>query len=238
MKTLNILLLAVLGGLIISCEDDEPIQTNLALTEEEAVDIVESTLARQSAGLDESTYKFSKSYEEEYQVNSECNTMVQDDYDFDYNGNFVQADYAYTWDFTLTCNAFSVPQSASFNSSGSGSYSTPKLNSDDTMAFSANVTGLQPVASEFIYNGSYQRMGTQEYTSNFVNKYITSDYNSTISNITVSKSDYQITSGSADFTLTGYSNGTPFSFTGSVTFNGDNTATIIINGNQYIVDWN
>lgn len=238
MKTLNILLLVVLAGLFISCEDEETLQTTEALTEEEAVEIVETTLARQSAGMDESTSKFSQTYEQEYQVNSECNTTVQDDYLFDYNGNVVQADYSYAWNFTLTCNAFSIPQSATFNSSGNGSYTTPKLNSNDNSTFTTTVTGLQPTASAFIYNGAYQRIGTQEISSNFVNKIITSDYNSTISNINVSKTDYQITSGSANFTLTGTNNGTPFSYSGSITFNGGNTATVVINGNSYTIDWN
>jgi hypothetical protein len=238
MKTLKNVILVALGTFVISCDNDDTSVSNEALTEEEAVEIVKSTLARQSAGLDETTYAYSKSYEEEYQVNSECNTMVQDDYDYDYNGNFVQADYSYAWDFTLTCNAFSIPQSTEFNSSGNGNYTTPKLSSNDSSSLNSTVTGLQPTASEFVFNGTFERIGTQEYSSNFINKTLASEFKATISSITVSKSDYQITSGMASFTLTGTSNGTPFSYSGSITFNGNNTATLTINGNNYDIDWN
>lgn len=238
MKTLKNVILVALGTFVISCDNDDTSVSNEALTEEEAVAVVESTLARQSAGLDETTYAYSKSYEEDYAMNFQCNTLIQEDYDYDYSGNFVQANYSYNWDFELNCNAFSIPQSAEFNSNGNGNYTTPKLSSNDSSSLNSTVTGLQPTASELIFSGTYERIGTQEYSSNFINKTLASEFKATISSIAVNKANYQINSGMASFTLTGTSNGTPFSFSGSITFNGNNTATVTINGNNYNVDWN
>lgn len=235
------ILFAIIGGLfIVSCSDndDNTMTQTQAITEEEALEIVEASLAEESAGIEETTYEYAKTYEEETSLEVQCDQEVSDSYTFTYNGAIVQAAYDFNWSYIISCNELSVPQSASFNSSGSGTYTTARIESDDSSRFTATVTGLQPTSSAIIFNATFQRDGTQQLKTNQISKSVTSEFNSTLVDLVVSKSDYEVDSGMGTFTLTGSSNEGNFSFEGSLVFNGDNTATVIINGNEYTIDLN
>lgn len=239
MKKSKILLATMFGLAMFSCsDDDENVETTQSITEEEAVEIVEASLAEESAGLEETTYEYAKTYEEETSLNVQCNQQVTDSYMLSHNGSLVQASYDYNWNFTITCNAANIPQSATFNSSGSGTYTTPRLESDDSSTFAATVTGLQPTSSVMTYNATYERIGTQQLTTNQTTRSINSDFNTSLVDLVVGKSDYEVDSGTGTFTLTGTTNQGDFSYDGSLVFNGDNTATVTINGNQYTIDLN
>lgn len=240
MKKLKILFALVIGLVMFSCSDDDDnsmVETQ-AITEEEAVEIVEKSLAEESAGLEETTFEYAQKYEQEVSQNVQCNQQVTDSYMYSYNGTLVQTSYDFNWDFTITCNAFNVPQSATFNSSGSGTYTTPRIESDDSSTFMATVTGLQPTSSVLTYNATFERVGTQQLTTNQTTRSVTSDFNATLVDLVVGKSDYEVDSGTGTFTLTGSTNQGNFSYDGSIVFNGNQTATLTINGNQYTIDLN
>ena len=239
MKNSRILLAIIVSLLITSCsDDDDNLVPQQAISEEEAVKIVEASIARESAGVEETAYQYAKSYEEETSLNVQCNQEVNDNYMFTYNGTVVQADYDYQWDFTITCNALNIPQSATFNSSGNGTYTTPRISSDDSSTFTATVTGLQPISSTITYNVSYERIGNQELTTNQNTRSITTDFKATLVDLVVGKTDYEVDSGTGTFTLSGTTNQGNFSYDGSIVFNGDNTAIVTINGNQYTIGLN
>ena len=241
MKKTNILSVLLLAFVAFSCNDNEDnplVESEQVITEEEAVELVESSLAEESAGLAKSSYDYTKSYEEGIAQNIQCDNTIQDDFNYTNNGTFAEVNYNFMWEYTISCNALSIPQSASLNVSGSGIYTTPKITSDDSSSLSAQLSGLQPTSSNIIYNGTYERSGTQQVTTNQVSKTITTEFNAAISDLTVTKSDYTVSSGSGTFTLSGTNDGESFSFEGSITFNGDGTATIVINGNAYTIDIN
>lgn len=238
MKNSKLLLAVLLGLFIVSCSDDDDNTTTQAITEEEAVVIVEASLAEESAGLEETTYEYAKTYQEETSLNLQCNQQVSDSYNFTHNGSVVQAEYNYSWVYTITCNALNVPQTATFNATGNGTYTTPRIASDDSSTFTATVTGLQPLSSTFTFNATYQREGTQQLTTNQTTRNLTTDFNATLVDLIVGKSDYEVDSGTGSFTLSGSTNQGNFNYTGNIVFNGDNTATVTINGNQYTIDLN
>ncbi len=239
MKNSKLFLCLILGLLIVSCsDDDDNLSTQPALTDEEAVEIIEANMTKESAGATETIYEYSIAYEQEFVQNVQCNQLVVDSYNLNYDGTFVQADYDFNWQYTINCNAFSIPQSATFTSSGSGFYTTQRINSDDTSSLTTSVTGLQPTASNMVYNGNYTREGAQEINTNVNTRNITTNFDAVVKDITVSKSNYEIVSGMFEFTLTGSSNQGDFSFVGTVIFNGDGTATINLNGNQFVIDIN
>jgi hypothetical protein len=131
-----------------------------------------------------------------------------------------------------------VVQSATFTSASSGLYTKPRIESDDSSTFSATVTGLQSSSSTITYNATFERIGTQQLTTNLNTRSVSSDFSATIVDLIVGKSDYEVDSGTGTFSLTGTTNQGNFSYNGSIVFNGDNTATITINGNQYTIDLN
>ena len=181
MKNSKFLLPLIAGLFIVSCSDDDnSITETQSITEEEAVEIVEASLAEESAGLEETTYEYAKTYEEETSLNIQCNQQVTDSYMFSHNGTLVQADYDYQWEFTISCNGVNIPQSATFNSSGSGTYTTPRIESNDNSTFMATVTGLQPTSSVITFNATFERVGTQQLTTNQTTRSITSDFNANL----------------------------------------------------------
>jgi hypothetical protein len=55
--------------------------------------------------------------------------------------------------------------------------------------------------------------------------------------VEISKSTYEIIAGEGTVTVTGEnSGGNSFSFTGSIVFNGDGTATLTLNGTEYTIN--
>lgn len=239
MKNSRILLAIIVSLLITSCnKEDDDLVPQQAISEEEAVEIVEASLAKESAGVEETTYAYAKTYEQEVSQNVQCNQAVSDSYNYSHNGTVIQATYSYNWSFTISCNGVNIPQSATFTSAGSGMYTTPRIESDDSSTFSATVTGLQPSSSTITYNATFERIGTQQLTTNLNTRSVSSDFSATIVDLVVGKTDYEVDSGTGTFSLTGTTNQGNFSYDGSIVFNGDNTATITINGNQYTIDLN
>lgn len=222
---------------ITSCSEDDSI-TSESLSAEEAVEIIEAALAEESGGLSETAIAYTKAFVEEISQNVQCNATSTDSYEFTRNGSVIQASYTFNWEFLITCNGLSIPQSASFTANGSGSYSTQRIDSEDSSTLSASITGMQPTATQLSYNGSYGRTGSQQISINQTTKNVTTDFNVAISDLVVNKSDYNVASGTGIFTLSGDANGNSFSFEGSLTFNGDNTATVTINGNAYTIELN
>lgn len=237
MKKSKILLAIVSGLFIVSCSKDDDTITQ-TITEEEAVEIAEASLAKQSAGLTETTYEYTKSYEQEISLNLQCNQQATDSYNVTFNNSIIQAAYNYNWNYTVTCNGLNIPQSATFNSSGNGTYTTSRIASNDTSTLTATVTGLQPTSTTMNFNATFEREGTKQLTTNQTTRTANTDFNATLVDLIVGKSDYRIDSGNGMFSLTGSTNQGNFSYEGTIIFNGDNTAIITLNGNQYTINLN
>ena len=86
-------------------------------------------------------------------------------------------------------------------------------------------------------NGAYTRNGSQESKIGQQNSF-TSTLTITASNLLVDKSTQEINGGTASFTLEGSgSGGTNITYTGSIVFNGNQSATLTLNGNSYPLNW-
>ncbi|HEY9196297.1 MAG TPA: hypothetical protein VIM77_08525, partial [Mucilaginibacter sp.] len=141
------------------------------------------------------------------------------------------------WDYTLAC-AGVIPSQLTFNFNGSGSYEGPRMSSNDQSTGGFILTNLQPTASTYLLSSTYQRTGTS--TSKIARKYtFTSTLNITSSNIAVEKTSLKIVSGTAAIKITGTSSsGKSFTFNGTITFQGNNKATLILNsGASYAIEW-
>jgi hypothetical protein len=116
-----------------------------------------------------------------------------------------------------------------------GTYSTDSINSDDESASSLvvnNITG----GTDLNVSGRFFRTGTQELIAR-QGRDVNSNCDITLENLKVNKRTKRIESGEATFLLSGTSSGgRSFSVEGSIVFHEANSATIIINGNQYEVN--
>jgi hypothetical protein len=152
-------------------------------------------------------------------------------------GAAITYSYGYAANSLLTCN-MGVPSTFQFNFSGGNSYSAAYVASDDSVKGEFNVTGLNPGATQYLFNASYIRNGSE--TSKVRNQYtFTSTVNIQSTNLTIDKSTQQIVSGTATVSISGAaSNGRSFSYSGTITFSGGKQAVLVLgNGNTYQITW-
>ena len=233
MQFLKTSLFTLLALAAISCNKNADDDSLFVVTEEEAVVLIEASLSEEAAGASATTAEYVRAYEAEIEQNVQCNVSEQTTYNLTYNGSVAQTNYRFEWDYLIACNSLSIPESATFNASGNGTYSTNRIESADASTFSANVTGLEPSVSALTFNGSFARSGTQRLTTNQNTRTIISSFTSQLNDLVVSRTNYQIDSGTGSFTLTGTNNQNQFSFTGTIEFTGNQTATVTLNGSSY-----
>ena len=152
-------------------------------------------------------------------------------------GAAITYSYAYSSNRLLTCNV-GVPSTFQFNFTGKNSYSAAYISSDDSAQGNFNVTGLNPGATQYVFNASYIRNGSE--TSKVRNQYtFTSNINIQSTDLTIDKSTQQIVSGTATVSISGAaSNGKSFSYSGTITFSGGKQALLVLgNGNTYTITW-
>ncbi|MCH2046445.1 MAG: hypothetical protein MK212_20185 [Saprospiraceae bacterium] len=222
----------VFATLLTSCKDDDTLN---GITEEEAVEIVGSSMESSTGGMVESIEDYSEELVNDIAQNGICNQTYQDTIPFTYNGVRVQANYTFTWLYTIVCNNLSIPTNVSFDATSSGTYTSNRINSNDNSSLAMDVSGLELLTPELNFAGTYNRRGSQDITFNSNNRSIESDFNITLTDVKVNKTTFKITSGSGSFTLSGTSGSGAFNHAGTIIFNGNSSATLTINGNNYTI---
>lgn len=152
-------------------------------------------------------------------------------------GSSQAYNYSLNWNYLLNCSG-AVPNDLTFNFSGQSQYDGPRMASNDNSTGGFVLTGLAPTASAYILNTTYTRNGSQ--TSRIGRNYsFTSTLSIKSSNINVDKTTLKILSGTAAVAISGASSsGKSFNFNGTITFKGDNKATLILNsGASYNIQW-
>jgi hypothetical protein len=145
--------------------------------------------------------------------------------------------YAYTSLYTFTLNCVSeVPDNLAGSSTFSGTYSGPFISSIYTGTTTFTVTGIAPSVGNYTLNGTYVRNGDFQSKKNTSNQG-THTVNITVTNVTVSKTTGTVTGGSATFSVTGNvpAKGN-WSYSGTLTYNGDGTANLTLSGTVYIIN--
>jgi len=224
-------------GFIMSCSsnDDGDNNTTETLTEEEAVLIIESSVQKSTAGVNDNAEKFSEELTTNITINLECDVFYEDNFVTNYDSGNIQASYTVDWSYIMTCNDINVPQTISFSYASDGDYTTPRISSTDTSSGSFEISGLQPSESEIVVNGDFIREGVQIVT--IINeRAVNSHLEIVLNDVIINKDTSSIVSGTGTAILTGASQNTTFLFEGSIVFNGDETATITINGNSYQIN--
>lgn len=231
-----ILPLVVLGSALISCNKDDD---NTAATQADAAEMVEATLVQGSNGFaklatdantDASTQRI---YTSTPAIN--CGQEYSVTYNPVYTGAYYSYNYTGTRTYTLQCTD-GAPATLLYTSNITGTYTTPTMQSNDTSAASLSISNLGPQNATAVINGTYNRNGHQESRVR-QRRSFNSVIALTLQNIVVNKTTSKITGGTATVLITGIgSQGASFSYNGTITFNGDNTATLVINGTTYTIN--
>jgi hypothetical protein len=142
----------------------------------------------------------------------------------------VTVNYFFKYSHTLNCNSSNVPDNVINTLTYKGSFNGPRLSSTNSGSANVTIAGLSPTATNFVVNGEYIRDGS--FQSKVGNKASGNSHIDIVgTNITLSKLARKILSGTATITITGTGpKGNSFSYNGTITFNGDGTATLALSG--------
>lgn len=247
MKTFkqSFILLFVLG--VLSCKkSDNNLTSSTAVNIDQAVDMAAGSLASNSAGFTIVTDDIAVNAQSVTNVNSvntigttsahqECGTTATDSVTRAGTSYSVTYDYAFKYLHTLNCNANSIPDNIVDVLTFHGNFDGPRLSTTGSGSANATIAGLVPTAANYVINGEYKRTGS--FQSKIGNKASgNSDIDIKVTNLALSKPSRKIKSGNAAISITGTWPKGSFSYTGTVVFNGDGTATITINSNVYLIN--
>ncbi len=238
MKTTKIILIALFATLSMTftaCREDGPV--SVTLSEEDVAEIVEYAVSAETAGMVEQV-ETSAQMAESYSASIPCGDQRDSTLKFQSTtGSRYTYAYSVSWDWTLACNALSIPDSFQLYFAANGSYETLRMESEDESEYNFVLNGLKLSQPDLIYKGSMTRSGSQE--SKVRNKAaFSSDLEIHTTDLTVSKASQEITGGTAEVTLDAtLSNGGKQSFTGKLTFLGARKATFEVNGLTFNLSW-
>lgn len=231
------LLLLITVSLFSSCRKND--STN-DITTDDAADAISYALESSSGGTadelaDVSEYALNQGYGKTEGLNTlSCEVPFDSTISLSYNSANVTASYTHNWHMLLSCNG-PVPASLAFEGTYQGNFNGLRMQSSNSGTRALTITGVEPSAQVYTFNGSTSRVGS--HTAKVRNQ---NTFNVTIqtelSNVTVSKSTYRIIGGSGTATaVCSDSNGNSKTFNGTIVFNGNSTATLTINGIDYLI---
>lgn len=241
MKTTKLFLLAILVCLAGACNDDDDTDSSVAMSSEEAADVVATSLASNSSGLTAAVDVSADAADAAVAASSGGRTAAcgytdqQSITATSATGAVITYSYDYEYSYILTCGG-ETPQSLSVTATYDGEFDAPRIASQHSGTVDLFVTALDESETTYMINGDYSRAGAfQSKIRNKNSSTTTVDF--TIDDLEVDKTTQKILSGTASVTITGSVTGKgSFTYTASVVFEGDGSATVTINGSIYAVD--
>jgi len=248
MKKISYLLLAIV--FLTSCSEDDPIPE--VITDAEAAEEVASSLATDVLSIAEDMgstgYRSQQNATNGRVANIPgCGETVTQEISKSYDGDFISGTFDSDYEVSLECFLnFPVSLTSSFTTSTNTE--SARFATEGSSNGTSNVTIDQENLGNYLFNSAFVK------TNVFTQK--TEDQKSFNSTYTVTTTDISINtafiaslltgqvptgnliaSGTASYQVVGVNqNNIPFEYSASVTFVGDGTAEVTINGNTYIVD--
>jgi hypothetical protein len=165
----------------------------------------------------------------------QCGTTLTDSLVKSGTSNSVTFSYFLKYTHTLNCDANDHPAELDYNLAFHGSYHGPYIAAKDTGTSAFTISGFGTGSTVYTMNGTYSRKGA--FTSQVGNKISgTSLVTIVVTNLTVTKSTRKIASGNATITVVITLPKGNTTYTGSLVFNGDDTATFTLSGAVYNIN--
>lgn len=208
-----------------------------SVTEEEAIEIIQETLVSEVYGVQiqiDDAVSIENTPSSKSQL--ECGILNERDLVRSSTvGASISFDHSIDYTFTLVCEN-EVPMAYAIDFVSNGTYSSVRMDSNDTITYKANLTNIGATEEPFNYNGSFLREGTQTTRIAGNDKDFDSRLSLQTTALLIDKQSRLVLSGSTEFSLTGnLDNGNTFSYTGTITYLGNGAATVVVNGNSYNV---
>ncbi|MBC7866711.1 MAG: hypothetical protein H7X88_04175 [Gloeobacteraceae cyanobacterium ES-bin-316] len=227
------LLIMFMGFLVlmISCKKENT--SSYVMTEEEAAEVISLSISGSTEGLVTQTAEIAARANTYGNVcgYSKDSTIISINTAGTYTWN-----YTFKWQWSVLCTG-AVPNSMNANYTMKGMYGAPRISSSDSAIANLAVTNLIS-GSQYTFNGTYTRDGSQ--VSKIRNRSsLTSKVILGLINVKVNKNTGRIDAGTASVSIAGATTGgNSFTYGGTVTFMGNQSATISLNnGAVYNVSW-
>ncbi len=222
----------VLTGMTAGCGDDNSLNSTGGLTESDAALIVAS-----SFGAGASTYGLTGQIEETASLatggglaKSGALTETLRETTLTRQKTVGVYTYSYTFHFSygLVGTSFDILYDMK------GTYSTPRMSSNDSANAVLHFTDLS--ANPVSLNGTYLRLGSQTFKVGET-KQLNTIVEATLTNITVDRNTKRVTGGTVALAVTAErDDGSTISLTGTLTFLGNHQATLVINGKTFTLN--
>jgi len=233
-RIIPVLVLILAPMMFTSCDKKEEIRK--IISESEAVEMIESSLQANAGSLSSNLEDLAIQLTTAVTSGEICDTLYTHTIEKDQQGGQMQAAYSSDLSYEMTCNSLDIPQTATFSVSTDFMYNTPRIISDDDAVFTGTVSGINPSASSMNLAGNYRSTGTQELNFKEQER-VNSSFAVDLIDLKVNKQSNIVESGSGTFLFSGASSDANFSYTGTILFKGNQTATLTLNGSDYEVDW-
>jgi len=231
----KLLLISAILPLFIACqqENDEPAS---APSTQDAAKVVEESLAKSSGGMAEEIAKINEAIQAKDlgNLDLECGVPLDTTFNYFLSGDATGAWTRY-WNLLLNCPA-GTPPFLEVNTTYEGNFSGSFVSQNREGNRSWTWSNLGP-EGEFLYmNGSGSHSGNRNFNGPGQNGFSWT-FDGEWNEVAISKETHIIDSGDGSFTLvfTG-PQGNVFTFEGTVVFNGDQMATVTVNGEVYEVE--
>lgn len=228
--------------LFTSCRDNDDTTSDEVMTSDEASDEIAASLTTDvtvmaddlgaiAAAIDESSRMSTARVE-----GSVCGISYDTTFSASYTGTYMSFENETSYAYKLICSN-SIPSSLSYTFTTDGTRSTSRLSSDGTSTGAMVASGLNLNSDVYTVSGSFEREATLVQNTGS-KKTFTNVSAVTLDDFEVNKSTFQIEGGTATYLLEAESSaGGSVSYSATVVFNGDNTATITLgNSDTYLVN--
>ena len=231
-------LLISTAALSFSCEKTEDEPGTSTISDEEALEIVSGATMTASEGLTAEAVEMAYVADAVLEKGPSplaCGETADSTFVREINLDRITGLYSNYLFWGLECNDLDLPNSIFFGREMAGNYETARLISADEAESDWDISSLL-TGPNYIFNGQYERNGTQESKVRDMRNF-SSNVLIEVEDLNIDKGEKEIVSGIAQFTLTGNVNGeVDYSVTGTIVFLGEGTANVIINGNTYTIE--
>ncbi len=236
MKTSNFIKVPAIALLLMvgACSKNSN-DTTASISTDDAATIMANSMSSGSGGMVSASADITLNAQVTFNANPGCGGTKTYNFSRQSPAN-ASVTYSYNFNYTYTLNCVNnLPDNVSGSATSTGSFDGPSMSSNDSGTTTFTVGGLVQSSANYTVNGEYKRSGSFAKKTGNMNQG-SSNVDIIVSSLVVPKSGGVIASGTANFTLSGSSNNSSYSFNGTITFTGNNSANLVVNGTAYVVN--
>lgn len=220
------LLILTAAFLMQACQREK----TMSITEEDAADVIAASLESETGGMVEEIAMKTK-YVTEESNKLTCGNPVTVFRTFVKTTGIRTGNFTYNWVVLKNCSEgdTSISWTGSFN----GSFETPRLSGSTSGSRNWTIQGIEAGSNSLTMNGNFVRSGSHQSKVR-QRRSFSSEVFYEFSDIIVNKGTRKITSGTGSVQVSiNASNGATRNLNGTIIFNGNGTATLLINGKTF-----